>query len=106
MTDIEKLVLGNARALHRRVAATEADVVTALEWAAQWKRVAQLQAKIIRLYVENARSDAMTIVDMSGALQGAIERHDTRASEQDRRWREITVLSDAVIELLREEKQG
>jgi hypothetical protein len=102
MTDIEKLVLGNARALRRRVAATEADVVTALEWAAQWRRVAQLQARIIRLYDENARSDAKTIGDMVSA----VDRHHAKSEELDGRWREIKVLSDAVIDLLGEEKQG
>lgn len=100
MTDIEKLVLSNARAMHRRVAATEADVVTALEWAAQWKRVAQLQSRMIRLYSENAQTDSKTI----GAVVSAIDRHHSNFEELDRRWKEIKALSDAVMEILKEEK--
>jgi hypothetical protein len=103
MTDIEKLVLNNARAMHRRVAATEADVVTALEWAAQWKRVAQLQAKMITLYSENARSSAESIEEMASSLSEAMNRHQARSEEEDRRWREIAAIGNAVVEILKEE---
>jgi hypothetical protein len=57
---------------------------------------------MIRLYGENAQADAKTI----GAVVSAIDRHHSNFEELDRRWREIKVLGDAVIELLREEKQG
>jgi iron-sulfur cluster repair protein YtfE (RIC family) len=99
--NIEELVLGNARAMHRRLAAAEADVSTALGWAEKWRRVSRLQHDIIGLYTEMAREDAALHVYMTEAI--AKIHGDVTAPHRIERLKKIGKLRKMMMKLVEEE---